>query len=81
MDSDEEAAQATADFVRNDKERRRSRLDGFTSQEDLGAEKDEDAAKVAAAEPSDEQQALAAATAYQKMYVKEQQQVQEEPAR
>ena len=36
--------------LRTKQARLRSRLDGFTSQEDLGAEKDEDAAKVAALE-------------------------------
>ena len=36
--------------LRTKQARARSRLDGFTSQEDLGAEKDEDAAKVAALE-------------------------------
>ena len=34
MDSDEEAAQATADFVRNNKERRRSRLDDVSFGDD-----------------------------------------------
>ena len=34
MDSDEEAAQTTADFVRNNKERRRSRLDDVSFDDD-----------------------------------------------
>ena len=34
MDSDEEAAQTTADFVRNNKERRRSRLDDVSFGDD-----------------------------------------------
>ena len=55
MDSDEEAAQATADFVRNNKERRRSRLDDVSFGDD-GKTRD----SAGAARASDRRRAVAA---------------------
>ena len=54
MDSDEEAAQTTADFVRNNKERRRSRLDDVSFDDD-GKTRDS-----AGARASDRRRAVAA---------------------
>ena len=54
MDSDEEAAQETADFVRNNKERRRSRLDDVSFDDD-GKTRDS-----AGARASDRRRAVAA---------------------
>ena len=55
MDSDEEAAQTTADFVRNNKERRRSRLDDVSFGDD-GKTRD----SAGAARASDRRRAVAA---------------------
>ena len=55
MDSDEEAAQTTADFVRNKKERRRSRLDDVSFGDD-GKTRD----SAGAARASDRRRAVAA---------------------